>query len=76
MDRYVSFIPPHRNVLLTPVEAFDRQEIARNGSLERLSNVVDEHQDLAMGPGAPKVLPHKTISPPQDRIFFSGLWRG
>ena len=73
---YVSFIHFNGEVLLTGAKAFDRQKIACDGSIECLSNVVDEHRNLAVGPGAPKILPHKAIRPPQDRIFISGVRRG
>ena len=47
---YVSFVLPRREALYIFDEAPDRQEVACDGSLECLLNIVDEHQDLAADP--------------------------
>ena len=50
---YVIFVLPRREALYIFDEAPDRQKVACDGSLECLPNIVDEYQDLAVGPGAP-----------------------
>lgn len=73
---YVSPIPPHLEAPSTYLEASDREETTCDGSFKCLSNAVDEHRDIAMGPGAFEILPDKTVRPSRDRVLFSGVRRG
>ena len=72
---YVSLIPPQLKVPSAYLEASDRRETTCNGSFECLSNAVDEHQDVAMGPDTSEILSDKTLRPSSDCIFLSGVRR-
>ena len=72
----MSFVLPRREALYIFAEAPERQKIACDGNLECLLNIVDEYQDLAVGPSAPEVLPDKIVGSSQDCVFLPGVRRG